>query len=252
MPYCLGRKPRTYNPGVPHYSALLRPDLSPVPASVDNTSGITDWTVMGNDKIGDCTIAAIYHARQVWSAAVCGKPDTQPEEQVLSTYSAICGYVPGDPSTDNGGIEQDVLAYWIKNGIPLANGCRDDLAAMVEVDHRNLDDVKRTIWECGVAYIGIAVPHSVMAEWPAPAVWQLVPGDYSDGGHAVILTGYGDGKFKLVSWGQNFEMTEDCFSAITDEVYALASPDWIEATGRTLLGLTMPELEVQMQYLKAA
>src|SRR5215469_3634016 len=48
----------------------LTPTLPPPPPAKDWTCGISDWGVMLNDKLGDCTIAGVGHAIQVWSACL--------------------------------------------------------------------------------------------------------------------------------------------------------------------------------------
>ena len=134
-----------------------------------------------------------------------------------------------------------------------ANGSkRNKIAAFVEVDPRNTDDVKRTIAECGLAYIGFNVPQSVQpAGQNPPAVWDYVPSQSSIvGGHAVILAGYDSNGARVISWGQYYTMTWNFFAHFVDEVYAIADRDWVEKTGNTPGGLTLDQLESQMQALK--
>jgi hypothetical protein len=262
-----GRKPRAFG-NVPHYSALrfMRTAAAVYPASCDwSAAAPADLGMMLNGptpndpnapELGDCTIAAVYHARQIWTASANPPCDTQPNSVVEELYEDACGYKPGDPSTDNGGVEQDVLKYWVTNGIPIGAqgdvGPNDKLLAFVEVDPTNTADVLTAIWECGVAYIGFNVPAYLMPSdgSPPPAVWDVDPnGDKTIiGGHAVILVGY-DQKtqtYKLVSWGQTYTMTQAFFAAFVDEVYALADSEWIEKTGATPLGLSVAQLQAQM------
>src|SRR6266700_2460889 len=37
----------------------LKPSLPPPPPAKDWTCGVTEWGMMGNDKLGDCTIAGV-------------------------------------------------------------------------------------------------------------------------------------------------------------------------------------------------
>ena len=62
--------------------------------------------VMGNDTVGDCTCAGAGHALGLWTGNA-GDLVTLTREQVLAMYSAITGYNPSDPSTDQGANEVD-------------------------------------------------------------------------------------------------------------------------------------------------
>lgn len=230
--------------------------VAPPPASVDWTAALPpNLGMMGNDSLGDCTCAAIYHAIQVWTANANPPIDTEPDAQAVALYSAACGYVAGQPNTDQGGDEQSVLTYYMLNGAPLANGQRQRLTAFVELDVNNLADVKTAIADCGLVYIGFDVPDYIMGQ-PTSVVWDVRPSsDFKVvGGHAIILAGYDDAtqRFKGVSWGSIYELTYGFFTAQTDETYALADPDWIQTTGKTPGGLLMPDLETQMAALRQA
>lgn len=252
----LGRQPRKFNPHIPHYSALrlnLR-DLAPPPAEVDYTKGMpADFGMMANDSLGDCTCAAFYHARQVWSYNTTGYGITESAPDVIALYEQACGYNPNDPATDNGGAEQDVLAFLLNTGAPVDNPSagRDKILAYLEIDYRNLDDLKRCIYDCGIAYIGIDVPASVMDNADDPSIaWDVIGNQESQGGHAIVLVGYNADFFYCISWGKKYKITPAFLTAHLEEAYAIASPDWIEATGKTPLGMTVEDLEAQMEDLK--
>ena len=72
------------------------------------------------------------------------------------------------------------------------------------------------------------------------------------GGHAVILAGYDDQGARVISWGQYYTMTWEFFGKFVDEVYAIADSEWIESTGQTPGGLTLDQLEAQMQALSGS
>lgn len=247
----MGRKPRTFRPQVPHLSALIAGEALPAPpASVDYLTTMPgSLGMMLNDSLGDCTCAAVYHAIQVWTAHT-GTLQTNPDSDVLSIYEKFCGYVPGNPNTDQGGIEQVVLGDWLTQGVP--TGCGDNkLAAWVEVDPRNTDDIKRVIDDCGVCYIGFDVPANIMPDnAPPPSVWTYVPNSPIIGGHAVVLAGYNDNVADLISWGGKYSMTWEFFHEYTEEAYALVDKDWVTATGKTPLGMSLDTLTSQMDAMK--
>jgi len=254
----LGRTHRTYDPRVPHLSALLAGQtLAPPPAFVDWTEGMPPQLgMMLNDTLGDCTCAAFYHAVQVWSFNATGgaNMDTECDADVEKLYILACGYNPRVGGEGPGGNEQKVLTYLLKTGAPTgATGqTRNRIAAFVEVDPRNTDDVKRTIDQCGVAYIGFNVPQNIMPQGsPPPAVWDVAPGNPAIiGGHAVVLPGYNANGVKVISWGQYYTMTWAFFAKYVDEVYAIADASWIGAKNTTPGGLTLAELDAQMQALR--
>ncbi len=254
----LGRTPRAFDPRVPHMSALLAgKTLPPPPPSVDYTKGMPqDLGMMLNDTLGDCTCAAVYHAIQVWSFnASNGKSmDTEPDNDVEKLYELACGYNPKTPGEGPGGNEQNVLKYLLHRGAPTAGNTTNKITAFVEIDPRNTDDVKRAIYNCGVAYIGFSVPASIMPQGQEPPkVWTVDPKNTQIvGGHAVVLPGYSAEGARVISWGSYYTMAWDFFAKYVDEVYAIADQEWFEATGKTPGGLTQQQLVEQMQALQEA
>jgi hypothetical protein len=250
-----GRKPRAYDPRVPQWGALTSGKrLAALPPSV-NYTGLLPASLgeYFNDTLGDCTCAAVYHAIQVWTANANPPIDSEPANDALLLYEQSCGYVLGDPSTDQGGVEQDVLGYWVQSGAPVGptGTQRQNLVAFVEIDQRILPDVKQAILQGGLVYIGFNVPTFFD---PNAQVWDVNPNGNSAiiAGHAVVIAGYDDNvnQFTLISWGQLYKMTYAFFAKFVDEVYFLADQDWIETTGKSPGGLTLVELAAAMQALK--
>jgi hypothetical protein len=255
VPYKLGCKPRAYDPRIPHWSSLrlAAPQPSPPPAHFWEHGMPRDFGMMANNAYGCCVCSAGYHSRQIWSYNANPPEDTQPDTQVLDAYEQFCGFVPSDPNTDQGCVEQDFLKDWMTVGLPLANGTRDKLLAFFELDPRNLADVRDAIWQCGVVLLGIQVPAYIMNGDTVPATWGLEP--HADqtivGGHAIVLPSYyNTGAFGLISWGSYYRMTPGFLLRFCDEAYALVDQTWIEKTGKTPLGLTAAQLEQAMAALK--
>ena len=255
----LGRLARSHDPRIPHLSALLAgKSLPPPPPTVDYTKGMpANLGMMLNNTLGDCTCAAVYHALQVWSFnASKGKAiDTEPDGDVEKLYELACGYNPKQGGEGPGGNEQHVLTYLLRTGAPYgpSGATTHKIAAFVEVDPRVTDDVKRTIDNCGLAYIGFNVPQFIVPPGgQPPSVWTVETTQTNIvGGHAVVLAGYTATGARVISWGQYYTMTWPFFAKYVDEVYAIADPTWVDATGKTPGGLTLAELEQQMKALKA-
>ena len=150
----LGRLHRTYDPRVPHLSALVAGQtLPPPPPEVDYTKGMPkNLGMMLNDTLGDCTCAAVYHAFQVWSFnASKGKSiDTEPDSDVEKLYVLACGYNPRVGGEGPGGNEQHVLTYLLDNGAPTGpsgktvnkifrvRGSRSEKYRRCQTDHQRL------------------------------------------------------------------------------------------------------------------
>ena len=253
----LGRLPRSHNPAIPRLGAMLAGQPQPAPpAAIDYTAGMpANLGMMLNDTLSDCTCAAVYHAIQVWSFNATGGKGmiTQPDSDVEKLYVDACGYKPSQGGEGPGGNEQKVLTYLKKTGAPAgpSGKSRLKIAAFVEVDVTNIDEVKRTIADCGVAYIGFNVPQFLMPPGaPPPAVWDVQGTDTTIvGGHAVVLAGYDEKAARVISWGRYYTMTWAFFATYVDEAYAIADRLWVEATGKTPGGLTLAQLEQVMSGL---
>lgn len=251
----LGRKPRKFDKNIPHYGTLKFANaarfmraLAPIPASVDYTSRLNgNLGAMLNDEKSDCTCATFYHLRQVWTSQTSTEI-TEPDSNVLELYEQACGYDPNDPSTDNGGVEQDVLKFLLNTGAPVGVGLRDKIRAFIEVDPANMDYIRRTILDCGGCYIGVNLSQSAMSS----QVWDVGGDETIVGGHAVCLVGYDAvaNTFKLISWGQIYECTVAFMQKFCEEAYGIVDESWLASTGKTPLGMTEEELDDAMDALK--
>jgi len=256
-----GRQARAFDTRIPHMSALRfgfgKPAI-PLPPAKDYSHGLSGFGMMLNDRISDCTCAAYYHARQVWSYNSTGKMMTEPDSDVEKLYAWVTGYKPkakaGNPlenPTDRGAKVQDILRYLYRTGAPLGStgSSRDKILGYVEVDPSIPADMKRTIFECGVAYIGFVVPAGWIESSP-PRLWDAKPGDpRSKEGHSVILAGYDTDGYVAISWGEKYKMTSAFVSEFVDEAYAIADRKWFNHTGQLPLGMDRGQLETIMQHL---
>jgi hypothetical protein len=253
----LGRNPRSFDPAVPHFALMKsmlkaqgieRPALLTKWNWADNLPG--DVGMMDNDTLGDCTCAGRGHGIQVHTQDALGAMLTVSDACIQQMYSEITGYQPGNPATDQGANEQDVLKYLLNNGTPMDDGTRHKIISYFEVDPEHLDNVCEVIQEFGFAYIGFTVPQGLMQAGP-PNLWDDVP-EYSgqEGGHCVILTGFdrttdsNNPTFNVISWGtKQWVMTASFFRKYVDEVYGLVDQFWIETSGKTPYNMALSDLE---------
>jgi hypothetical protein len=212
-----------------HFEDYATKALPAPPARADWTRGLNiNYSMMLNDTLGCCVEAAKGHAIQTLTLDN-GRMSTVPDSVVLSNYEANAGYVPGDPSTDNGEVEVDSLTAWQKGNF---GGFKLDAYAGLKLTH--IDHVQQSIWLMGGTFIGFQVPQSAMDQNAAGQTWDVVPNDGGIvGGHAVWVPAF-DGKFNLftaITWGMRQVMTWAFFQKYVDEAYALKCPAWENARG---------------------
>ena len=235
----LGKRPPRRDPRTFRLSNYVEA-LPPAPPLVDWTIRVPEYGMLLNDKLGCCVIAGMMHLAMQQHAAA-GLPIPIPSEaEVIAMYSAIGGYVPGDPSTDNGCVMLDALNYWRQHGLTFG-GVTHRITAFAAVKPR---DVPSALWLFGGTLDGYALPEAVQdAEaWMGPSsergAWS--PGSW--GGHCVesaIATG---GATEVVTWGQLCPVGADFRAAYCDESYVVFTPEWIEANGNGPCGFRADEL----------
>ena len=258
----LGKKPAKIDPRTLKLSKYLADDIPAAPLNVDYTMGITDFGMMLNgpntygngvpsDGLGNCTICTLAHAEQIWSAAARDTEMTPSDSMVLERYEDWCGYVLGDESTDNGGIEIAVMNAWRRKQI---NAFRLEMFA--DPNPTNLGEVKQAIHLFGAMNIGIALPVSVQgaSTWDISSGPNAIPGSW--GLHSALVCGYitnADGTITLicVSWGQIIYITQAFWTYMDpangpyiDESHAMISKEFINRkSGTNPVGLDLAGME---------
>ncbi|WP_435643885.1 hypothetical protein ACR9VJ_26520 [Streptomyces sp. H49] len=229
--YRLGKLPA--QPARPHLklSAVLRERLAAPPASADWQADTIRWPMYANDRVGDCTCAGVGHMVNQLTFYGSGQEVVPTEDHVLAMYSAITGYTPSDPNSDTGAYCQDVLAYWRRTGL---EGHR--IMAYASLDVSNLTEIKQAVAAFGTVYVGLNFPDSAMTQFNEGKTWDVVRGARVEGGHCVIVGAYGGGKFGLVTWGAEAEMTEAFWKKYVDEAWVVLDQDGLEKAGGYFAG----------------
>ena len=253
----LGKRAAINDPRTLKLGKYLLSTLPPAPPSVDYTMGIKDFSMMLNDSLGDCVIAAIGHAQQIFSAAARSVADTPPDSTILAGYQQWCGYSPSDPSTDQGCYEISVLNAWRKSSFYSYS-----LSMYADPNPRNLGEIKQAIHLFGGVFIGIQLPLSIQGSsvWDVRSGPDAIPGSW--GGHAVWVPKYvtnpdGSVTFTCISWGGLIDITEAFWlysdpanGPYIDEVHALISPEFINRrSGKTPVGLNLMQMEADMRQV---
>jgi hypothetical protein len=249
----LGRKPARFTRQSfmrSHILARHLAALGPAPAaspdwvSVVMRQSPTGWTMMANDTVGDCTCADCGHQEMIRTANVgtIWIPSTQ---DVLNLYSAITGYNPNDPSTDQGADLLTVIQYLTQTGW---NGRTLDGSA--NLDPTQLNEIRWAVCLFGASRLGINLPQSAMDAFDAGQPWGVADDVQPAGGHDVPMVKYdADGTFWVVTWGQLQAVTQDfMFAAYPDgtpyveEAHVELAFDWVNAAGTAPSNLNLAQL----------
>lgn len=234
----LGRLPKRDDPKTLMLANYLDvAALPPIPPVFDITAPVHSWPMYGNNRISDCTIAAAGHMIEAWTHAA-GKFRVPSEVTIEHAYWAT-----GD-GTDDGRNELDVLNYWRHHGIGI-----DKISEYVFVDPRNHQHMQAAMYLFGGVYTGIDLPATAQTQ----SRWAVVgdgkhgssaPGSW--GGHAVPFLGYDPHGVRLVTWGYTMWADWAFNDDYTEEAYAILSPDWLNAAGKTLQGFDLAALKADL------
>jgi hypothetical protein len=184
----------------------------------------SNFGAMLNLEIGCCTISALGHAVQAWSANH-GSEVTPPDADIMAAYRAVSGYDPTRPETDAGAVMLDVFNYWRTIGLG-----EHKIEAFVALDPRNRLEMEAAVNLFGGVFLGLDLPLAAQDQ----TVWDVAPaGRHGDtytpgswGGHAVYVPAYSRTGWSCVTWGQVKTATWEFGMTYASEAYAALGPEW--------------------------
>lgn len=225
----LGKKPARPDAIAFKFKAYFDVPSLPVPPMVfGHHQAIRDWGVFANDQYGDCVWAGAAHETMLWNKVV-GVDIPFDDKSVLSNYTAVTGFDPSDPTTDEGTDMQLAASYRRTTGILDAVGMRHHIHAYVAIDPKNLDTVAVATYLFGAVGIGIVFPGSALDQFNKGQPWDVVEGAQPDGGHYVTCVGRNEkGNLLVVTWGKVQEMTPAFFQKYNDENCVYLSMEMIK------------------------
>jgi hypothetical protein len=201
----------------------------------------------GNDRYGDCVFAMIGHLIQAITTYGQGKTITVTEHDVLAAYSAVTGFNPADPATDQGTVIQDALSYWRKTGV-----AGHKILAFAEVNIHNPVEVDAAIGVFGALCLGVRFPANAMDQFNAGQPWTVAAADGGiEGGHAVPV-GYYNTTARdthVVTWARVQDVADAWWARYVEEAWVVVSPEWLDATGHSPEGLDLHGLGADFSTL---
>lgn len=246
----LGKRPATYDRRDLLFAAYRAPGalLPPRPRTFGHEAVVPAkrWGMLGNDRVGDCVFAGAAHETMLWTGET-GRATAFTDVGVVSDYSAVTGYTPADPSSDQGTDVRAALTYRRKTGVLDAHGTRHKIGAFVALEPGNRTALLDALYLFGAVGIGIQFPSSAMDQFNAGKLWSVVHGAHLDGGHYIPLVARRT-HLECVTWGQIQGMTDAFYAKYCDEAWAIVSPDMLVA-GKTLEGFDLAQLTADLTAL---
>lgn len=181
--------------------------------------------MFANNRLGDCTCAALGHMVEIWTEQATGSPTVLQDSDVIGLYDLVNG------GKDQGANMLDVL-HQMRTGAGLAG---DHVYAYASVDCGNQALVRAAAWLFTGLYIGIRMPVSAQQQVGPGKVWHPVPGPDgaagSWGGHAVNIVAYDSTGLTCITWGARQRMSWSFWTDYVDECWALLPCDYENMTG---------------------
>jgi hypothetical protein len=222
-----------------------------IPTAGGYKGRVSDFGMLANDTLGDCGPAGIDHGF-MQTNTLAGKPIQFDPANTISDYSAITGYNPDDPNSDQGTDMQTAYSYVTKTGMIDKAGKRHKIGAYLGLNNTQAQ-LQEVIYIYDRAGIGFNFPSYAMTAFNNGQAWDYKPGQkYTiDGGHYVEGIYYDATGVTVVTWGKEQLMTWAFFLKFCDESYLLVDDELLNAQGLTPNGLNVDLLNQDLTIIKA-
>ncbi len=245
-----GRIRSTHSRGaLPHVERYLQSGmlLDAAPPARDY-AGEAMFSTYGNNVAGDCTIASLYHRRELL-AKLHREPFSATTDQAFGDYSAVTGFDgrPGD-ATDHGAQMIDVLVHAKTVGIA---GQR--VAGYARVDPRNRPLMEQLLNAFVTIYVGANLPKAVDHQgfdWDMPPIEHRSEDDEpdEDRGHAFLLVGYDRLGWRVLTWGSSRYRASNAWAELClDEAWVVIDDALVTGARPAPNGLDIDRLRADLE-----
>jgi hypothetical protein len=233
----------------------IKAELANPPAAISRPHPGFQWGMLANDRLGDCVIAMMLHSIEDFHLDAGTTVPAFTDADAIKIYSAITGYNPNDPNSDQGTNENTAVTYWEHPGLNTSDGVDHQIVATVAVDPSNLNECRIAIDEFVDLQIGIALPLSAQGqtEWTVVGdgrTGHSAPGSW--GGHGIPYREYDADTFKCVTWGAELLLTVPFHQAYAQEAHVVVTKEMLDKTGVGPSGVAWDELIADIRVLTSA
>ncbi len=203
---------------------------------------------LGNGQCGCCVEAGMFRMAQLRMANAWRSSWTPNAGAVLNLYTALTGFDPNNPATNNGTDVPTAMGWWAQKGLNLGLQAADVMWPHVTVDPHDIAELQCAIqWFCAVGF-SFALPTSAIAAavWDVPASGVDSP-EGRPGGWGMHLAPSGrfdlNGNFYVITWGQEVPVTPAFIQTYAVAADTGVSQTWLSASGQSPLGLNLSQLD---------
>ena len=183
---------------------------------------ISQWEMLGNDQLGDCTIAGAAHLVMAWDQYYHVQTPVPTQEQVEAQYLQLTG------GSDTGLPEAAVLRTWHDTGL----WGSDRIAMLAPVS--GITAIHQCIAEFGGCYLGVQLPESAETQSQGGLPWTITPTDRIVGGHCVVAVGYDPEYLDVITWGTLQLVSYPWIDRYCDEAWGIVSAEQANAASLSL------------------
>lgn len=222
------------------------------PPPIDDYTGPTsDYSWLGNDRVGCCTRTCYGHIVQQ-RCAMLDVPCTLTEDDVLKAYKDGTGWdgVPGSFS-DRGDMIINALVQMKNVGLGDYK-----ISQFGRVNHNDTIEMRAALHLFGSLIIGASLPEAIRRQgntWDVGEPGQRQPDDApgSAGGHAFILTGHQRGKWASMPWITKTTITYAWDDLYIDEAWFVVDDLWVTQNRAAPNGFDLARLQADAAAIAA-
>jgi hypothetical protein len=223
------RAPKSLGPHLKLARYLTQRLPEPQPCDYSATALPSLRDVMANDAYGDCVFASANHVQGVVTGNA-GALVHASVAQVLAQYSAVTGFDPKNPATDQGADEVTALNWYCANGF--ANGVKP--LGWIYVDATNLVEVRTASWLFEHVIWCAGLPDAWITPFPSSDGYVWGAGSPNpNNGHSFMSFGCdASGNALIDSWGLFGKLPTAaqagcCTTATGGGAYCILTPEMV-------------------------
>lgn len=246
----LGKKPASNAVSFAFADFFDAKKLPTPPKVFGHYSTVENFHMLGNDAYSNCVWAGAAHETMIWSIEG-GKPRARfLTKNTLADYTAVTGFNPSKPDSDQGTDMTEAAQYRQKVGVLDATGKRHTINGFVSLKVGNFEQMILATWIFGATGVGFELPSQALDQFDNHKPWTVPSKPKMEGGHYVSGVGRDkNGNLSIVTWGEVAAVTPQFYERFSDEALCYVSLEILDSKNLSPEGFDANELRKHMSNL---